>query len=227
LISLGMNPETGEGVGTVAAVSAEVAHNTVDNLLDARRGSLMNLRAENALRVLGGDFAYLELTSELRAYASLTPTVSVAARARVGSIGTGEDPETSVPFFKRYFLGGSSSLRGWGRFEVAPLTEEGLPIGGYTMFESSGELRLTPGVNSALGIVGFMDVGNVWDRSWRVYLNDLRADIGVGARYRTPVGPLRFDFAYQLTPNSALSVEGGVPGAYRRWRFHFSLGQAF
>ena len=46
-----------------------------------------------------------------------------------------------VPFFKRYFLGGATNLRGWGRFEVAPLSGEGLPIGGHSLLNFSTELR--------------------------------------------------------------------------------------
>jgi outer membrane protein assembly complex protein YaeT len=227
LIALGLNPTTGTGRGTVSAVTFDAQRNTVANLLDARSGSLISLHGEVAARVLGGDFAYREASGELRAYAELTPSAIVAVHARLGSIGAGTDPATSVPFFKRYFLGGATSLRGWGRFEVAPLTAAGLPIGGYSMLESSGELRLTPGVNGAFGIVGFVDAGNVWNQSWRWYPNDVRVDAGVGLRYRTPVGPLRFDFAYQITPNEALVLQGRAAGDYRRWRLHFSIGQAF
>ena len=47
----------------------------------------------------------------------------------------------NVPFFKRYFLGGATSIRGWGRFEVSPLSGFGLPIGGLSMLEGSSEVR--------------------------------------------------------------------------------------
>lgn len=227
LIALGLNPETGEGRGAVSALTLDVQHNSVANLLDARSGTLASLHAEVAARVLGGDFAYREVSGEGRAYWSATPSLVVAAHARAGSIGGNGDPETSVPFFKRYFIGGATSLRGWGRYEVAPLTAEGLPIGGYSMLDTSAELRLTPSVNGPLGLVGFVDAGNVWNQSWRLYLNDIRADAGLGVRYMTPVGPIRFDLAYQLTPNDALVLDGRSAGAYRRWRIHFSIGQAF
>jgi len=227
LISLGLNPSTGEGRGTVSALTADLQHNTVANLLDARSGTLMSLHAEAAGRVFGGDFAYREVSGEARAYVSLNPSLILAAHGRAGSIGGSGDPDTTVPFFKRYFLGGATSLRGWGRFEVAPLTPDGLPIGGFSMLDTSLELRITPGGTSAFGIVGFVDSGNVWNRSWKILPNDMRTDVGIGARYRTPVGPLRFDLAYQLTPNGALVIQGRPAGDYRRWRFHFSIGQAF
>lgn len=226
LIALGLNPLTGEGHGTVSALTVDLQRNTVANLLDARRGVLANVHAEVAGRVLGGDFAYREVSGEGRAYFSLTPSIVAAGHLRVGSIAGDGNPETSVPFFKRYFLGGATSLRGWGRFEVAPLTAAGLPIGGYSMLESSGELRLTPGT-SPLGVVAFADAGNVWGSSGGWKLNDLRVNVGGGVRYITPVGPLRFDIAYQLNPIDGLVLKGSAPGGYRRWRFHFSIGQAF
>lgn len=226
LIALGLNPSTGEGRGTVSAMTFDAQRNTVANLLDARGGTLMSVHAEVAGKVAGGDFSYRELSGEGRGYLTAGSNVVLAAHLRAGSIGSTGDPQTSVPFFKRYFLGGATSLRGWGRFEVAPLTSEGLPIGGFSMLESSGEVRLSPG-KSAFGVVGFVDAGNVWNQSWRIFGNDLRADIGVGLRYATRVGPIRFDIAYQLTPDEALVIKGVGPGQYRRFRFHFSIGQAF
>ena len=56
-------------------------------------------------------------------------------------------------------------------------------------------------------------------------LADLRYAAGLGLRYQTPVGPVRFDFGYQLNPIPGLVVNGNPES--RRWRIHFSIGQAF
>jgi outer membrane translocation and assembly module TamA len=55
----------------------------------------------------------------------------------------------------------------------------------------------------------------------------MKYDVGAGIRYRTPVGPLRFDFGYQLTKIEGLIIEGDPKNNNRRWRLHFSVGQAF
>jgi outer membrane protein assembly complex protein YaeT len=226
LISLGLNPETGRGQGTVSAIALDLQRNTVANLLDARHGTLVNVHAELAGKIAGGDYDYREVSAEGRGYIPLNTSIVLAAHVRASSIGAGGDPATAVPFFKRYFLGGSTSLRGWGRFEVSPLTSAGLPIGGFSLIESSGEVRWSPG-GGALGIVGFVDAGNVGNRSWRLPLNDLLVDAGIGLRYQTLVGPLRVDVAYQLNQLDGLVVKGIGAGEYRRFRIHFSIGQAF
>jgi outer membrane protein insertion porin family/translocation and assembly module TamA len=53
----------------------------------------------------------------------------------------------------------------------------------------------------------------------------MKYDAGAGIRYRTPVGPLRFDVGWQLTKIEGLLINGKPSD--RRWRIHFSVGQAF
>ncbi len=141
---------------------------------------------------------------------------------RLGSIDNFTDLESGVPFFKRYFLGGASNLRGWGRFEVSPL-DEGKIVGGSSFLNMSTELRASVWRN--LGVVLFLDAGNVWTNPWDLNLDDLRYDVGPGLRFKTPVGPFRLDVGYQLNPIPGLLVDGKEQK--RPFRFHFSIGQAF
>ena len=103
------------------------------------------LHLEQAGRWLGGDFDYYELTGEIRHYVSVANRLVLAVRARGGSIdgvGTTRPENVNVPFYKLYFLGGATNLRGWGRFDVAPLSEGGTPIGGQTFANFSAEVRV-------------------------------------------------------------------------------------
>jgi outer membrane protein insertion porin family/translocation and assembly module TamA len=221
LIALGLDPVSGENSGMLAAIRLEALRDTSGRTLDPQRGYLARLAYERAGGLLPGRFEYDELTAEGRYYLPAGRAVVVAARARIGGI---DAPDlTTVPFFKRYFLGGSTSLRGWGRFEVSPLTESGIPVGGLTMFESSVEARVPVAGN--LGMVAFVDAGNVWPRRWDIDFGDLLADVGAGVRYSTPIGPVRADVGYQLTPVEGLIVDGEPET--RRWRIHVSIGQAF
>ena len=223
LISLGLDPRFGTGGGQRSALILEASRNTTDNLLDAKRGYLAALHLEQAGTFLGGAWDYYELTGEGRFYQNIADTVVLAVQLRGGSIDGIGSREDTVPFFKRYFLGGATNLRGWGRFEVAPLSGFGLPIGGHTFMNFSAELRVP--VWSALGGVIFFDGGNVWGDPWDFKVGDLRYDVGPGLRYNTPIGPIRADLGYQLNPIPGLRVKGEEQT--RRFRFHFSIGQAF
>lgn len=222
LIALGLDPRTGTGHGTRSAISLDGGRNTTNNLLDAKRGYVASVHLEQAGKWLGGTYDYYELTTEARYFHSFGNVVA-AAQARVSSIDAFGDQETGVPFFKRYFLGGATNLRGWGRYEVSPLSGAGLPIGGASFATFSTELRVP--IWGSLGAVLFVDGGNVWTDPWNFKVNDLRYDAGPGLRYQTPIGPIRADIGYQLNPIPGLVVNG-APEA-RRFRFHFSIGQAF
>ncbi|HSL20787.1 MAG TPA: BamA/TamA family outer membrane protein [Vicinamibacterales bacterium] len=223
LIALKLDPRFGTGRGSLSAIAIDYSRNTTGNLLDARRGYVASAHFEEAGRWLPGDFNYREVALEGRHYWTLFDRLVWANRARIGSITAAGDAGSMVPFFKRYFLGGSSSLRGWGRFQVSPLSGSGLPIGGHSMLEASSEFRIPVWGN--LSLVLFGDAGNVWSDRWRLNLGDLRFDVGPGLRYNTPIGPVRFDFGYQINPIEGLLVRGEPEP--RRFRMHFSIGQAF
>ena len=224
LISLGLNPETGAGSGRRSALSLDAGRSTTNAVLDAKRGYAASLHLEHAGNFLSGDFNYFEISGEGRYYLSVANRAVVALRVRAGSIdGTGATEADSVPFYKRYFMGGSTNLRGWGRFDVAPLTEGGNPIGGYSFTVFSTELRVP--IWRSLGGVLFLDGGNVWSNPLDFNYKDLRYDIGPGIRYNTPIGPIRADLGFQLNPIPGLQVNGEPET--RNFRFHFSIGQAF
>jgi outer membrane protein assembly complex protein YaeT len=230
LIARGLNPtclnqeDCGVTKGLQSAIFLDAGRNTTGNLLDARKGYVATLHLEQAGGWLRGDYDYYEATLEGRYYVSLGTRAVVAMRARGGSIDSlRAGLESPVPFFKRYFLGGATNLRGWGRFDVSPLSGSGLPIGGLSTLNFSTEVRM-PLVGN-LGGVLFLDGGNVWAKPWDFNLNDLRYDVGLGLRYNTRIGPLRVDFGHQLNPIPGLLVNGKPEP--RHFRVHFSIGQAF
>ena len=223
LIALGLDPTTGSDTGQLSSLGIDFGRNTTENLLDARSGYVAAVHLEQAGRWLGGDFDFYELTLEGRYYISLGDKAVIAVRARGGSIDAWGVEQELVPFFKRYFLGGSTNLRGWGRYEVSPLSGEGLPIGGHSFMNFSTELRVPLFGN--LGAVLFLDGGNVWTDPWGLDFSDMRYDAGPGLRYNTPVGPFRIDFGYQLNKIEGLIINGEPEK--RHFRVHFSIGHAF
>jgi outer membrane protein assembly complex protein YaeT len=234
LIALGLNPETNEQSGTLNAMGFDLQHSTADSVLDAHHGYQVALHAEQAGRLLPGTFNYYALAIDGRQYLPIGDKMVFASRLQLGNIRPAGGDQANVPFSKKYFLGGATSLRGWGRYEVSPLSvcpttspacenEAGLPIGGNSMVSFSEELRVQ--LRGKLGAVLFLDGGNVSADSWGVNVRDLRYAVGPGLRYQTPVGPIRFDFGYQLNPIPELRINGEPQ--QRPWRIHFSIGQAF
>jgi outer membrane protein assembly complex protein YaeT len=223
LIALGLDPRTGEQNGTLNALGFDIQHSTADNLLNAHRGYQIAFHTEQAGRIVPGTFNYFATAIDGRHYLPIGDRLVLATRMQVGGISADGNSGTNVPFSKKYFLGGATSVRGWGRYEISPLTPSGLPIGGNSMLAASAELRAV--LHGNFGGVAFLDAGNVWAGSWGVKLDDLRYAIGPGLRYQTPIGPVRFDFGYQLNPIPGLLVNGELQT--RRWRMHFSIGQAF
>lgn len=222
LIALGLDPSTNRQEGTLNALAFDYQRSTADNLLNARTGYQFAFHVEEAGRLLPGSFNYYAASTDGRHYLPVSDRLVWANRLQLGGIWPIAGRPGNVPFNKKYFLGGASSVRGWGRFEVGPISE-GFPVGGNALLAFTSEVRAT--VTNRLGGVLFLDGGDVWPDTRDIRLADLRYAAGAGLRYQTPVGPLRFDLGYQLNRIPGLRVEGQPEG--RRWRMHFSIGQAF
>jgi len=223
LIALGLDPTTRTQSGTLSSLGFDLQRNTTDNVLNAHHGTQVTLHAEEAGRLLPGTYNYYALSADGRYYLPVGSRWVMASRLQVGAINAFGNSPAQVPFSKKYFLGGASSIRGWGRYEVSPLSRSGLPLGGNGLLEASVEARATLGAK--LGGVVFIDGGNVWPSGRQITVDNLRYAVGTGLRYDTPVGPIRVDIGYQINPIPDLMV-GGSPQP-RRWRLHFSIGQAF
>jgi len=223
LIALGLNVVTGTQNGTLNAMGFDFQHSTADNLLNAHRGYQIAFHAEQAGRLVPGTFNYYAASIDARHYLPISgQSLVLASRLQLGNIRPFGQDQLAVPLSKKYFLGGATSIRGWGRYEVSPLAE-GLPIGGNSMLAFSEEIRAV--LRGNLGGVLFLDGGNVWEKSGGFALGDLRYAIGPGLRYQTPIGPIRFDVGYQLNPIPGLIINRQPE--QRRWRLHFSIGQAY
>jgi outer membrane protein insertion porin family len=219
-IALGLDPDTGRGSGTVGSFEIDFDRTAIDVPANPRRGTKTAVHFEMASEGMAGTYRFTELAADIRGFAPAGPYV-LAGRLRAAGIRASSP--TSMPFSRRYFLGGSTSLRGWGRYEVSPLDPDGLPVGGRALFEISAELRIP--LRRAIGAVAFVDGGYVWHDPANVDLRDLKWDAGLGLRYLSPVGAIGADFGWQLTPIEGLVVNGAL--SERRWRLHFNIGHSF
>jgi outer membrane protein assembly factor BamA len=220
-IALGLDPITGKGNGRLSALEFDYDRDTAGQPLDPHHGYMISSHVETADNWLGGSFRYNEFVGEGRKYFQIGQRFVWATRVKGGTLAGSNGAK--IPFFKRYFVGGSTSVRGWGRYQVSPLSPAGLPIGGRTMMEASSEGRFF--IRGRLSGVVFVDGGNVWAEPLKTGPGGLRWAVGPGLRYNTGIGPIRVDFGKQLNPIPGLVLNGNPEK--RKWRVHFSIGQAF
>jgi outer membrane protein insertion porin family len=174
-----------------------------------------------------------------------------------------------VPLPERFYSGGGNSNRGFGLNQAGPRDPfTGFPVGGSALFLNNLEMRFpnvtVPYLNDSIGFTIFHDMGNVFARPQEMLpslgrfhqphqdfcfhenthlkcdYNYVSQAIGLGVRYQTPIGPLRFDFGYNLNPpafpsytnittNPATGQSAGQFAAQRagHFNFSFSVGQSF
>ena len=141
---------------------------------------------------------------------------------------------------ERFFAGGGNSHRGFAVNQTGPRDPEtGFAVGGNALLFHSLELRF-PVWGANLGGVLFHDMGNVFSRVRDLTLRQHQTDaldyrylahaVGPGLRYRTPIGPVRFDVGYNLNP-TRVATRVGTPEervqTLSRWQFLVSIGQSF
>ena len=113
-----------------------------------------------------------------------------------------------------------------------------VPIAGFTLWQASAEVRFD--VSGPLGVTVFCDVGDVSADTWNIRVDHLHMSCGAGARYDTPVGPIRFDLGYRVQPLQVLGsaneteafqkdpTEGVQPRLFGQpLAVAFGLGEAF
>lgn len=203
-----------------------------DDVVDPRHGWHASLRLEKGGgEVLGGTHEYMKASPEIRAY--LTPRfgaerVTFAGRGRFGWLFPQSGPS---PVVRRFFAGGPDSNRGYAVRRMGPMVvaEDGgtVPIGGDYLVESSLEARfhLTGNFSGA----AFVDAGQVgFDRLRTFEPSTFAWAIGPGIRYRTPIGPVRFDIGYRVRAPDQFTVDGAHERVDERpWAFHLGIGEAF
>ena len=200
--------------GLLSGLSAGFVWNPVDDPFNPTKGWALSLLAEQVGGFLGGRFDFYKIQGEVKGYYPLLEKTVIASRLKLGFA----DPfngSKEVPLFERFYAGGSNSVRGYGRSRLGPLSASDDPVGGRTLIEGSVELRQQ--FTEKLGGALFLDFGQISKRSFDVPVDDLRFAAGVGVRYATPVGPLRFDIGFPFRP----------PRGDRAWQIHFSIGQFF
>jgi len=220
-----------------------------DDSRSPRAGFFFQVGSQQSPAKLRRSWQYVRVTPEVRGYAPLPLSSTLAFRFSMGAmflfsrdrnrldlVGQGLGPQNY-----RLRSGGPTSHRGFfGGFlgdpgSIDSLNREGFDArndGGLRRWEAGIEWRVP--VTQSFATALFMDFGDVnRGQVWR--FRYIRAAAGFGFRYQTPVGPIRLDFGFLIpkwqvvggeAPPNAFNIfrfiRGGVPGA-----FHFTIGEAY
>ncbi len=196
---------------TILGLTGQVGMDRTDSLLDPTKGFRITSLIQPEGSLAGRFSPYARLRTDISGYYPVTDSIVLAGRLRLGSI-LGAARERLAPS-RRFYAGGGGSVRGFGFQELGPKDPNNDPIGGRSVNEAAFEARYRFG---NFGVVGFVDAGQVYRSSAPTFQN-LRFGAGIGARYYTNFGPMRFDIATPI---------GRKPGE-ARVSVYVSIGQAF
>lgn len=197
-------------------VPAFVEYDSTDDPLDPKRG----IRSRLELTPLTGDndadavaFVVADLTASTYFALSEDGAWVLALRGRLGSV-LGEDLP-SIPVNHRLYAGGGASVRGYALDFIGPLDAQNDPVGGRSALELGAEIRAR--VWGDIGGVLFIEAGSVSPRAFPDFDEGMQVAAGLGLRYYSPVGPLRFDVGFPLNGRDADDP----------FQFYLAIGQAF
>ncbi len=207
-----VNDAFGENRYLLVSLPSKLDYDARDDKLDATEGLRGTFEAEPFTDLLGGNFAIVTKGAIYGYYAVAgNKRLVLAGRASLGTI-VGADTE-DVPATRRFFLGGGGSIRGYDYRSVGPKIG-GDVVGGLSFFEGSLEIRYR--LTDSIGIVPFVDFGSAYEDPIPDLSEKIHVGAGIGLRYYTPLGPLRFDVAVPINPDSG-----------RSFAFYVGLGQSF
>lgn len=194
----------GTQISTLVIPGIELSRKYADDPLFPRKGY------SATLDIHGGVESPLTETTFLHTSLSARTVLPLAKRSRLllrGDIGVIQASKFSkLPPSQRFFAGGDQSVRGYGYQELSPKNSDGKSVGGQNVAVASIEADYLFYKN--FGVATFFDVGNAGND----LLTNLKKGVGVGLRYRSPIGMIRFDVARAL--------DDGADG----FHLHISIG---
>ncbi|MCF8109408.1 MAG: autotransporter assembly complex protein TamA [Desulfohalobiaceae bacterium] len=186
-----------------------------DAILNPTKGLKIGLGLTPYQGISPTDLTFFKTTLTTRWYKAFTEEkdVILAFRTKLGSLSGGSTGD--IPVDERFFAGGGGSVRGFPFQEISP-QKDGESFGGKSVLEVSTELRWQ--FKKKFGLVFFVDGGQVTLDEYPDLGQDILWGAGLGLRYFTDLGPLRFDVAFPLKKEDHISDSV---------QFYISIGQAF
>lgn len=198
------------------------ARDSRDSLTYPTSGSLQRVYGE--IGVPGMDIEYYKLSYQHQYLQTFAKHYTLMLNGEAGMAGgLGGKP---LPFFKNFYAGGISSVRGYRTSSLGPQDEVGNSLGGTKRIVGSAEMMFPfPGLatDKSVRLGVFVDGGSVfgpddfYGRYSKVSFTDMRFSSGVSLSWFSPIGPLKFSLAKPLNKKEGDRVES----------FQFQMGTMF
>lgn len=200
----------------LAGLPMTARYDTTDDILDPTTGYRIGtaLIPYLGLNDISPDFLRGEVDGSAYYSVQKDKWLVLAVRGKIGAMAG--DSTNDIPATKRFYAGGGGSIRGYKYQTVGPLNSKNDPVGGRSLLEIGFEARVR--ITEDIGIVPFIEGGNVYESMLPDFADELLWGAGLGIRYYTAVGPIRFDVAVPLDRRD------NVDDAFQ---FYISIGQAF
>ena len=163
--------------------------NSLDNYLYPTEGSRNFVNMDLSLPL--GDFKYYKIDASHKSYYPIGNDVTFAIKGGAGIAG-GYGGK-NLPFFKRYYSGGSGSVRGFNLNSLGTTYANGKPKGGeVSLFSSASVISPMKFIDNSenMRMSAFVDAGSVNEKASNIDLGEVRMSTGVAFYWMTPIGPL-------------------------------------
>ncbi len=181
-----------------------LSYDVLDNPQFVRRGFSIAATLIGGAEALGSATSFASLRLTARSVLPLSKRMRLLSALDVGIVEAVQF--NALPPAQRWFLGGDRSVRGYAYQSISPENSAGDDIGGSYL--AGGSVEVDYRVKGPWAVAAFVDAGDVQTE----FPSQFKLGVGVGVRYRSPVGMIRVDLAHPLDdPNTSI-------------RFHLSIG---
>ena len=197
----------------IIVASPGIVYNTTDSYVRPKKGTLSSFHVDVSSGIDNDLDNFIKCTLDTRYYYTLLDPLVLALRGRYRIVQP-YGSNINVPEDQLFFLGGTSSVRGFDE-NLLLYDTAGKAVGGQESILGALEARYDLGLN--LEFSAFYDIGAVRKIQSKSGSEAFRDSIGIGFRYMTPIGPIGLLYGWKLDP---------MPGE-NAGSFHFSMGYTF
>lgn len=187
-----------EGKRTTNGMTLFLNRNTIDDILNPTKGDFGEISVENAGGIFGGSVYFVRSLAYYGRYIKIGfLESSLMIKGTLGAIWPygGKD----IPIYEKFFVGGINTVRGFKYGEAGPKDEEGQVIGGKNQAFFNLEWIFPIFKPAGLKGVLFFDMGHGFDEA-SGFFRDYRYAAGFGLRWLSPLGPIRLELGFNLSP---------------------------